>query len=109
MDTLFQDARYGVRTLLKNPGFTLVAVMTLAIGIGANTLIFSVVDSVLLRPLLFKDSERLVMLWQTSPQQSDQSGKNPQVAGPADFNDWNTQNQVFEGMAAYFNWTFNLT
>jgi putative ABC transport system permease protein len=109
METLFQDARYGFRALLKNPGFTLVAVITLAIGIGANTLIFSIVDSVLLRPLLFKDSGRLVMLWQTNSQQRDPQEKNPQVAGPADFNDWNTQNQVFEGLAAFFNWTYNLT
>ena len=109
METLFQDIRYGLRTLLKNPGFTLVAVIALAIGIGANTLIFSVVDSVLLRPLLFKDSDRLVMVWETNSQQRDQQGKNPQVAGPADFTDWKNQNQVFEGMAAYFNWTHNLT
>ena len=107
METLFQDARHGFRMLLKNPGFTLVAVITLAIGIGANTLIFSIVDSVLLRPLLFKDSSRLVMLWQTTSQRSEQQEKNPQVAGPPDLNDWNTQNQVFEGMAAYFNWTYN--
>ncbi len=109
METLFQDLRYGVRTLLKNPGFTAIAVIALALGIGANTVIFSVVDSVLLRPLPFKDSDRLVMLWETNLQQSDQQGRNAQATGIANFTDWSSQNQVFEEMAAYFNWTYNLT
>ncbi len=109
METLFQDVRYGIRTLLKNPGFTAIAIITLALGIGANTVIFSVVDSVLLRPLPFKDADRLVLLWETNPQQNSPDGKSAQASGIANFTDWNSQNQVFDAMAAYFNWTYNLT
>jgi len=109
METLFQDVRYGIRTLLKNPGFTAIAIITLALGIGANTVIFSVVDSVLLRPLPFKDADRLVLLWETNPQQNSPDGKNAQASGIANFTDWNSQNQVFDAMSAYFNWTYNLT
>src|SRR5919206_4188618 len=64
METLLKDVRFGARMLVKNPGFSLVAVIALALGIGANTAIFSVVNAVLLRPLPFKDPDRLMMLWE---------------------------------------------
>ncbi len=94
MDTLWQDLRYAIRTLRRNPGFTGVAVLTLALGIGANTAIFSVVNAVLLRPLSYKDSERLLMCWQVEPQLS-----RAPVTGP-DYLDWKEQSQVFESIAA---------
>src|ERR1700681_641695 len=67
LETFLQDLRFGARTLRKNPGFTAVAILTLALGIGANAAIFSVVNAVLIRPLPFKDSSRLVMLWEGLP------------------------------------------
>jgi len=94
MSALWQDVRYGMRMLAKNPGFTAVAVLTLALGIGANTAIFSVVNAVLLRPLPYKDPDRLVMVFETEPQLS----RAPVT--PPDYFDWTEQNQVFESMAA---------
>ena len=95
LETVWQDLRYGLRTLLKNPGFTLVAVLTLSLGIGANTAIFSVVNAVLLRPLPFAEPERLVWLWDTQPQLPTAPASLP------DFLDWKAQNQSFEHLAAF--------
>ena len=97
MQTLIQDFRFAIRMLLKNPGFTVVAVLTLALGIGANTAIFSVVRSVLLRPLPFKDPDRLVLVWERSVKK----GYEMNHAGVATFLDWKVQNNVFESMAAF--------
>jgi putative ABC transport system permease protein len=96
MGTLLQDLRYALRILVKNPGFTAVAVLTLALGIGANTAIFSVVNAILLRPLPYKDPGRLVTIWETEP--SGPGGLFP--ATSPDFEDWRKQNSVFEGLAA---------
>jgi len=105
MTTLWQDLRYAIRMLHKNPGFTVIAVVALALGIGANTAIFSVVNAVLLRPLPFADSEQLVMVWERRPRQNRESGP----VAPADFLDWQKQNQSFSAMAAYSGSAFNLT
>jgi predicted permease len=96
MGTLVQDLRYGIRTLAKNPGFTIVAVLTLALGIGANTAIFSVVDAVLLRPLPYPESDRLFTVYQTLPQDPAQ---NTGVSYP-NYLDWTQQNEAFESIAA---------
>jgi putative ABC transport system permease protein len=103
--TLLQDMRYGIRMLAKNPGFTIIAVLTLALGIGANTAIFSVVNAELLRPLPFRDSGQLVSV---ATGNSRMHSSNGSVSNP-DFIDWRAQNQVFEKMAAYTEATFTLT
>jgi putative ABC transport system permease protein len=95
MDTIFKDIRYGIRSLGKHPGFTAVAVITLALGIGANTAIFSVVNGVLLKPLPFNDPERLVWIWDTAPQLSTIPTSLP------DFLGWKEQNRSFEHLAAF--------
>jgi putative ABC transport system permease protein len=95
LDRSLQDVKYGWRVLLRNPGFTAVAIITLALGIGANTAIFSAVNAVLLKPLPYPDADRLVMIWVTEPSAPD--GLFP-ATGP-DFQDWVAQNHVFEGMA----------
>jgi putative ABC transport system permease protein len=106
MGNLSQDIRYGIRTLGKNPGFTIVAVMTLALGIGANTAIFSVVQNVLLRPLPYPEPDKLVEIWNTYPPQVPRGG-----LSPGDYADWKQQNQSFSDMGAYVRISqgFNLT
>jgi putative ABC transport system permease protein len=103
MNSFWQDLRYGARMLLKNPGVTAVAVITLALGIGANTAIFSVVNAVMLRPLPYKDPDRLVSLWSNVPEHGRWR------TTPANFFDWKKQNTVFEEMAAFNASTMTLT
>jgi putative ABC transport system permease protein len=109
MGTILQDLRYGGRRLLKSPGFTVVAVVALALGIGANSAIFSVVNAVLLQPLPYREPDRLVILWETNPQLLDDYLKTHNEAAPANFYDWLAQSRSFENLAA-FRWrTFILT
>src|SRR5215510_4724965 len=98
METLLQDLRQSARSLFKQPAFTIVAVITLALGIGANTAIFSVVHAVLLQALPYRDADRLVMVWET--RRSNPGGQN--VINMGNFFDWKEQNRVFEDMAAFF-------
>ena len=105
MGTLWQDVRFGARVLLKRPGFTLIAVVTLALGIGANTAIFSLVNAVLLRPLNYAAPEQLVMVWE------EVAALNVKTDTPsvANYVDWKTQNQSFADMAALDQRNYNLT
>ena len=103
MQSLFQDLRFAVRMLVKKPGFTLIAFATLALGIGANTAIFSVVNGVLLRPLPYKDPEQLVSIWEV------QANQDHSHFSPAEFLDYEAQNQSFSAMAAYRLMNFTLT
>ena len=102
MQVFIQDLRYGARTLLKRPGFAFIAIITLALGIGANTAIFSVVNAVLLRPLPYRNQERIVAV-----QELGKDGLRKQVT-PANFLDWRAQNNSFEHLAAIFTRTANL-
>src|SRR5215831_13693267 len=102
---LGQDVRYGLRTLAKNPAFTAIAVVVLALGIGANSAIFSVVDAVLLRPLPFKNPGQLVMVWENAAH----LGFPRDTPSPANFLDWQKQATGFTGMAAMIERSFNLT
>ena len=105
METLLQDIRYGWRMLARNPGFTAIAVLTLAIGIGASTAIFSVVDTVLLRPLPYREPERLVLVTETLPGMSaDEIG-----VSAGEYQDYRDRNRSFSQVAAYESAGFNLT
>src|SRR5262249_20023502 len=97
--------RYALRMLVKKPSLTVVAVITLALGIGANTAIFSVVNALLLRPLPFKEPDKLVQVWETVSH----LGKNSVQASYPNFADWREQNQVFEQIAIYSDKAFTLT
>jgi putative ABC transport system permease protein len=103
MTGLFQDLRYAARQLLKSAGFTLVAVTTLALGIGATTAVFSVVDQVLLHPLPFPDSDRILKVSQTF------KGLSADDASPANYLDWVAQNQIFDEMAVSRGWQGSLS
>jgi putative ABC transport system permease protein len=103
MDSLMKDVRYGIRMLTRNPAFTAVAVIALALGIGANAAIFSVVNAVLLRPLPFADPDRLMVLRETKLPQFPEFS-----VAPANFMEWQKQNTVFERMAAFQNSAYNL-
>jgi predicted permease len=103
--SLISDCRYGLRQLRKNPGFTAVAILTLALGIGANTAIFSHVNALVLRPFSFPDLDRVVAIWETVPKQDAYSVS----VAPANFHDWTEQSQSFEYLAATRGWDANLT
>lgn len=105
MENLIRDTRFAIRTMIRKPAFTSVAVLIIALGIGANTAIFSLVRAVLLRPLPFADPDRLVMVWE------DASWANfpKNTPAPANYVDWKTRNEVFEDMAAVTQRDFNLT
>jgi putative ABC transport system permease protein len=105
MATLWQDLHYGLRMLLRNPAFALVAVMTLALGIGANTAIFSVVNAVILRPLPYESPEQLVRVGGANLR----TGRAMGSFSPQDFYDWRERNTVFEQVAAYDGWSPGLT
>ena len=104
-EEMFQDLRYGARMLLKSPFFTAVAVVTLALGIGANTAIFSVVHTVLFRPLPFESPERLVVIWETVLARGNVEG----TPSPPDFREWRARAKSFERMAAFYNTSYNLS
>jgi putative ABC transport system permease protein len=103
-ETVMQDVRYGARMLAKHKAFTAVAVITLALGIGANTAIFSVVNELLLRPLPYPTADRLVMLWEVSPQ-----GRHQNTTSRQNYRAWKAQNSSFEEIAGFSDQRLNLT
>src|SRR4051812_37045555 len=105
MNTFLNDLRFGLRMLIKSPTMTIIAVVALTLGIGANTAIFSVVNAVLLRSFPYASPEQLVLVWEKR-----QGGRTDQnVTNPANFSDWKEQNHVFSDMAVFFDRSFNLT
>jgi hypothetical protein len=96
MGSILQDIRYGMRKLAKHPGFTMIAALTLALGVGANTAVFSVVNSILLRPLPLPDSQRLMVLFNTD----DPSGQSRVVSYP-DFFDWQRESRAFDILSTF--------
>src|SRR5262245_1107295 len=105
MQTLWQDLRFGARMLIKKPGFTLIAVITLSLGIGANTAIFSVVHAALLRPLPYEEPDRLVMIWERNLSR----GLEQSQASPVTYCDWREQKRLFDKIACWWYPQVNLT
>src|SRR3989440_1408407 len=105
MESFLQDVRYGLRMLWKAPAFTAVAVLALALGIGANTAMFSVINAVLLRPLPYHDPARLVTIWEESPER----GMYEMPVSFANMRDWVAQTQTFEQISAYTFTNLNLS
>src|ERR1044072_6681488 len=103
--TLLQDFRYSARTLLKRPAFVITITSILALGIGANSTIFSVVNAVLMRPLPYEAPDRIVMIWETNQSK----GVPRSIVSPANFLDWKQQNHVFDHLAAFRFWYYTVT
>jgi predicted permease len=110
LEAFARDVRYGVRTLIRTPGFSLMAILVMALCIGAATSLFTIVRSVLLRPLPFRDPNRLVMVYEHfRDARSNEGGFNYNPVAPADFYDWHAQTHGFEDMAIWRYWQFNIT
>src|ERR1700744_1711053 len=106
VETGVRDVRYGVRALARSPGFALIAILVMALGIGATTSLFTIVRAVLLKPLPFRDPNNLVMVYEHF---RDDSGDGFNVVSPADFNDWHQRTHGFADMAASLMKSFDLT
>src|SRR4026209_2437136 len=102
---MLRDLRYALRMLIKSPGFSRAAVVPLPLAIGANTAIFSVVNAVILRPLPYRDADRLAMIWSEFPDR----GWTNNIVHPGDYQDWKAQSRSFEDMAAFIDQGFNVT
>ncbi len=107
LEKFLRDLRYGARTLTRSPGFSLTAILVMALGIGATTSLFTIVRSVLLKPLPFRDPDNLVMVYEHFREDNGGSGFN--VVSPADFNDWHQRTHGFADMAAWHTTDFDLT
>jgi putative ABC transport system permease protein len=108
MSALLQDLRFALRLLMKNPGFALMTAIIMALGIGANTAIFSIVNKVLLEPLPFRDADHVVQIWHTPPQSSF-PGMTTFSISAANFLDWQKEDHVFDKMALYSGTNFDIT
>ncbi|MEP6913207.1 MAG: ABC transporter permease, partial [bacterium] len=105
MDSLLRDLRFSTRSLLKRPALTIIAIITLAVGIGANSAIFSVVNALLIKPLPFPELDRIVAIWEKQPSQ----GMERNEVALANYLDWRSQNKSFEQIGLYRWWSTNLT
>src|SRR5689334_9452727 len=105
LTSILRDLRYGVRMLARTPGFTVVVIVTLAIGIGASTAIFSFVNGVLLRPLPYPQQDRLAVIWEVDSR----NGGGVSGASTPDYRDWCDRNRVFEDIGVWFGGSFSLT